>query len=218
MQTTDEGRCGSLNNKAFEAKRKRLEDRWGEGLDISDYRALERTFMSLAAEYKGTMNPRLELNLIDICKWRLERDKAVKVGDTAAAKRYTDMIRATMDSEAMKVGDSKPLESMRIDGLADRLEKAGMLKNGVLVLEGVIDYIQNDRGTFQMSRDAVDAMMLSMINAYRFNNGLSEIPELPEDVRMQDKLGEFMQQTSPGERSLLLDLGVLPGQRDGDEQ
>ena len=186
-----------------------MEAKWGEGLDESDYRTLERTYKSLAAEYRGAINPRLELNLIDISKWRLERDKCVKSGDTASAKRYTDMIKATLDSEAMKVGDAKPVEAIRVDGLADRLEAMGLMKNGMLVMKNVISYVQNDRGNYQVSRDGIDAMMLSMLNAYRFNNGLSEIPELPDNMRIQDVLGEFLAAPSKEERSVMIELGML---------
>lgn len=195
----------------LEGQRARLAAKWGDGFSDADYRELERTYRSLAAEYKGAITPRLDLNLVDISKWRLEREKCVREGDTAAAKRYTDMIKATMDSEAMKVGDAKPVEALRIDGLADKLEKMGMLKNGELVLEGVVNYIRNDHYNFQMSRDAVDAMMLSMVNAYRFNNGLTEIVELPEDMRIQDKLGEFLPAADPFEKNLMLELGMQTG-------
>ena len=197
-------------------KKKALEmlaAKWGDGLSEEDYRTLELSYRSMAAEYKGVISPRLELNLIDISKWRLERDKCVKSGDVQAAKRYTDMIKATMDSEAMKVGDAKPVEAMRADGLAQRLEEMGLLKDGVLLLDGVIDYIRNDRGTYSMSRDAIDAMMLSMTNAYRFNNGLSEIPELPEDMRIQDKLGEFLETPTMEEKNLMMELGIVNGKR-----
>lgn len=186
----------------------RLAAKWGDGLSEDEYRSLETSYRSMAAEYKGAITPRLELNLIDISKWRLERDKCIKAGDTAAAKRYTDMIKATMESEAMKVGDARSVEAVRADGLVKRLEDMGLLKDGVLLLKGVIEYIRNDKGHYQMSRDAVDAMMLSMVNAYRFNNGLSEVPELPEDVRIQDRLGEFMAAPGAEEKSVMMDLGL----------
>lgn len=193
-----------------EKARQRAIAKWGEGYSEAEYRTLERTYDSLAAEYRGAINPRLELNLIDISKWRMERDRCVSSGDTAAAKRYTDMIKATLDSEAMKVGDAKRVEAIRVDGLADRLEKMGMLKDGELLLTKVVEYIRTDRAKFQLSRDAVDAMMLSMINAYRFNNGLSELAELPEDMRIQDKLGEFLENQPQRERDLMLELGMVP--------
>ena len=193
-----------------EKARQRAIAKWGEGYSEAEYRTLERTYDSLAAEYRGAINPRLELNLIDISKWRMERDRCVSSGDTAAAKRYTDMIKATLDSEAMKVGDAKRVETIRVDGLADRLEKMGMLKDGELLLTKVVEYIRTDRAKFQLSRDAVDAMMLSMINAYRFNNGLSELAELPEDMRIQDKLGEFLGNQPQRERDLMLELGMVP--------
>lgn len=193
-----------------EKARQRAIAKWGEGYSEAEYRTLERTYDSLAAEYRGAINPRLELNLIDISKWRMERDRCVSSGDTAAAKRYTDMIKATLDSEAMKVGDAKRVEAIRVDGLADRLEKMGMLKDGELLLTKVVEYIRTDRAKFQLSRDAVDAMMLSMINAYRFNNGLSELAELPENMRIQDKLGEFLENQPQRERDLMLELGMVP--------
>lgn len=189
----------------------RLAAKWGEGLSEDEYRSLETSYRSMAAEYKGAITPRLELNLIDISKWRLERDKCIKAGDTAAAKRYTDMIKATMESEAMKVGDARSVEAVRADGLVKRLEDKGLMKDGVLLLKGVIEYIRNDKGHYQMSRDAIDTMMLSMVNAYRFNNGLSEIPELPEDVRIQDRLGEFMAAPTAEEKSVMMDLGLTNG-------
>ena len=193
-----------------EKARQRAIAKWGEGYSEAEYRTLERTYDSLAAEYRGAINPRLELNLIDISKWRMERDRCVSSGDTAAAQRYTDMIKATLDSEAMKVGDAKRVEAIRVDGLADRLEKMGMLKDGELLLTKVVEYIRTDRAKFQLSRDAVDAMMLSMTNAYRFNNGLSELAELPEDMRIQDKLGEFLENQPQRERDLMLELGMVP--------
>ena len=193
----------------------RLAAKWGEGLSEEEYRSLETSYRSMAAEYKGSITPRLELNLIDISKWRLERDKCIKAGDTAAAKRYTDMIKATMESEAMKVGDARSVEAVRADGLVKRLEDKGLMKDGVLLLNGVIEYIRNDKGHYQMSRDAIDTMMLSMVNAYRFNNGLSEIPELPEDVRIQDRLGEFMPAPTAEEKSVMMDLGLATGNRGG---
>lgn len=189
----------------------RLAAKWGDGLSEDEYRSLETSYRSMAAEYKGAITPRLELNLIDISKWRLERDKCIKAGDTAAAKRYTDMIKATMESEAMKVGDARSVEAVRADGLVKRLEDKGLMKDGVLLLNGVIEYIRNDKGHYQMSRDAIDTMMLSMVNAYRFNNGLSEIPELPEDVRIQDRLGEFMAAPTAEEKSVMMDLGLTSG-------
>ena len=189
----------------------RLAAKWGDGFSEDEYRSLETSYRSMAAEYKGAITPRLELNLIDISKWRLERDKCIKAGDTAAAKRYTDMIKATMESEAMKVGDARSVEAVRADGLVKRLEDKGLMKDGVLLLNGVIEYIRNDKGHYQMSRDAIDTMMLSMVNAYRFNNGLSEIPELPEDVRIQDRLGEFMAAPTAEEKSVMMDLGLTNG-------
>ena len=185
-----------------------MADKWGEGLEEDDYRYLEKSYKSLVASYKGAVTPRLEMNILDICKYRLERDKAVRRNDTASAKRYTDMIKVIMDSEAMKVGDKKQAEPARVDGLVDRLEQMGLMKNGELKLQEVIRYIRTDKGQYEASRDAIDSMMLSMINAYRFNNGLSDIVELPEDLKVQDKLGEFVEAPTTMERNIMNELGM----------
>lgn len=190
-----------------------MADKWGEGLEEDEYRYLEKSYRSLVAGYKGALTPRLELNILDICKYRLERDKAVRKNDTAAAKRYTDMIKVIMDSEAMKVGDKKQAEAARVDGLVDKLEQMGLMKDGELSLQRVIQYIKTDKGQFEASRDAIDSMMLSMINAYRFNNGLSEITELPEDLRVQDRLGEFVDAPLLSERNNMNELGMSPAHR-----
>lgn len=192
----------------------KLADRWGEGLEESEYSYLEKSYKSLIASYKGAVTPRLQMNILDICKYRLERDKAVRRNDTASAKRYTDMIKIIMDSEAMKVGDKKQSEPARVDGLVDRLEQMGLMKNGELMLQSVINYIKTDKGQFETSRDAIDSMMLSMINAYRFNNGLSDIVELPEDLRVQDRLGEFVEAPTMDERNIMNELGMA-SQRKG---
>ena len=44
-------------------------------------------------------------------------------GDINAAKKISDMIKSTMDSEAMKATDIKPTSAMRVDSFAERLEK-----------------------------------------------------------------------------------------------
>ena len=159
-------------------QKKRLEIRWGDR-STEEYKALERSYASLAEEYKGSVTKRLDMSLRDIALWRLERDKLIKEGDTAGAKRMTEMIQSTMNSEALRVGDTKRAEKMSIDGFAARLEAEGLMEKGVLVLENVIQYVRNDHGKFEMSRDAIDAMILSIVNAVRFNNGLSEVSKLP---------------------------------------
>ena len=194
-----------------EERAERLEKMFGGGFTEEDYKYLLRTYNSLAAEYKGMITPRLQMNLIDLAKWRLEREKAVKAGDTQSAKRLSDMIKATMDSEAMKVGDSKQVEALRVDGLAERLERKGLMQDGMLQIQKVVGYIRKDAAQFNMSRDAIDAMMLSMVNAYRFNNGLADLIELPEDMKVQDKLGEFLETPTEFEKGLRNELGMNGG-------
>lgn len=185
-----------------------LVDKWGDTYSTAEFRELERTYKSLAEDYRGGVSARQKMTLIDISKWRLERQKAMDSGDTQAAKRISDMIKATMDSEAMKAADIKPSSAIRVDAWAEKLEQKGLLRDGVLVLENVIKFVQTDRGCFQMSRDAIDMMMLSIYNAMRFNNGLSEVTELPREMQIQDALGEFADTITPNEKSVMMELGM----------
>ena len=195
--------------KAAKRRSDRLIAKWGsDNYTDDDVRYLEGAYNSLASEYKGNINPRLEMNIVDICKWRLERERCVRSGDVAGAKRYTEMIKTTMDSEAMKVGDSKAQEAFRVDSLVERLEQKGLLRDGVFVLENVVEYVKTDGGRFDMSRDALDTMMLSMLNAYRFNQGMGELTDLEQEMRVVDKLGEFMEVPDEVERRTMFDLGV----------
>ena len=203
----------ALSSPLTEAERMRYSAKWGEGRTDEQYKELQRTYDSLAAEYKGAITPRMELNLRDISTWRLERSEAVAGGDIASAKRLTEMIKTTMDSEAMKAGDAKPVEKFRVDSFVDALEKKGLLRDGALLMEGVIHYIQNDKGNFTMSRDAIDAMMLSIVNAMRFNNGMTELPELTEELEIRDRLGEFVKQPSVQERNTMMELGMTAPRR-----
>ena len=78
----------------------------------------------------------------------------------------------------------------------------------MLILENVTQYVQTDKGAFHMSRDALDMCMLSIYNAMRFNNGLSEVTEIPREMLVQDMLGEFLDSTTPGERNTMMELGM----------
>lgn len=209
MQNTTQHRPAAMS----EEQRKQLAEKWGEDYSDKDLWELERTYKSLAEDYKGGISSRQRMNLIDLSRWRLERQKLIDAGDVNAAKKISDMIKATMDSEAMKATDIKPTSAMRVDTFAERLEKKGLLKDGVLVLQNVIDYVQTDKGAFHMSRDALDMCMLSMYNAMRFNNGLSEVTEVPREMLVQDALGEFLDSVTPGERNAMMELGMYGSAR-----
>lgn len=199
--------------KYGEERMEEFHRRWGDGPDeapytLKVYEQMQRNYDSLASEYKGAITPRLEMALIDLARLRYLRDEEMRKGNGKDAKTYQEMIDKVMTGEAMKAGDAKPTEKFAIDSLATRLEARGLMDNGVLILENVIDYIRNDHGVYHMSKDAIDMCLLSMLNAIRFNNGLSELTELPEDMKVQDKFGEFLPEPTQDEKNAMMEFGM----------
>lgn len=187
-----------------------LQDRWGDQ-DDETYIALERDYRTLARDNMDVLDS-VAMHIRDQVKWRKLREEAIRCGDTKmitalnqSIKQAEDMIKAAREA--------KVVVRAKVDDMAARCEKKGLMKDGVLTLEGVIDYIKTDHGVFHMSRDACDMMMLSCINAARFNSGTSELVELPEEYEIQDKLGEFMEAPTPFEKGTMAELGYAPKPR-----
>lgn len=201
-----------------EKKIKRDEARkvWGQEVSESDLKALEETYNALASEYKGSITPRLAMNLRDIAKLRLARDKALKNGETKEAVQYAGMIDKIMTSEALKAGDAKPIEAFRPDALIDRLEKLGVMSEGAMFdRQGIIDYINADKGCYHTSLDVVDEMMLLIENSRRRNNGETEIDTLPVGLQVQDQFHELKPEMTREEQRNMRELGLIPPPRDG---
>lgn len=195
--------------------RERLEDRWGEEWSDEDFVALERNYRNLANDNTDIFSD-VAMHLRDIAEWMLRRKKAIQVGDTKMVTSLNASIKQSF-SMIKDAREQKAVAKRTVDGFVRRLEEKGMMKDGVMLLEGVLDYIQNDHGTYHMSRDAADGMMLSIINAMRFNNGVNELVELPEELRVQDRLGEFVEEPTFGEREVLFELGItVPKKSAGD--
>lgn len=205
-------RSNTYNPEAGE-QRKKWREKWGTGSEEApykdeDYRMMENAYDSMAEDYKGGVPKRADNAIIGIAKTIRLRDKAIESGDAAEAKKWQEVIDKMMTGEALKVGDAKPIEKFNIGSLAVRLEERGLMDNGILILDKVIDYIQNDHGTFHMSKDAMDLCMLSIYNATMFNNGLPEVSELPENIRVQNRYGEFLPEPTQEEKNAALEFGM----------
>ena len=147
----------------------------------------------------------------DIAKLRLERDKAIKRGESQEAKRYQEMINATMSSESMKVADSKPNEQVRVDSIIDYLEKHGAVDNGQIVSRNeLVSILAGKKVPYNTSIDVVDEIMFAIINTMRKNSGLGEIAELPVDAQIQDKFGELLSSPTDFEKKAMRDLNIMP--------
>lgn len=191
-----------------EERRKRWDKTWGETANDADCRKLDNTYDMIAEEYRPNITSRLEINLRDIAKIRLLRDKAIEEGNSSAVKQYTDAIDKIMASESMKAGDTRPTEALRPDALIDRLEKKGVT---LYSQEEVARYINGDKGKYKTSLDVVDVIMLKNYNTFRQNNGESEIGMVPKSLQVEDLYGELQPRITKKEADTLAELGeVVP--------
>lgn len=185
----------------------------GGTMDYSDaeLRELENLYAMQAAEFKGAVTPRVEIGLVEICSYRLELKRCIAAGDSAGAKRYSDMINSAMGRESMKAGDAKALEATRIDALIMNLEAKGAIKDGKIVgTEELIDILAKDHPKYHTSRDVVYSMLFAIINTMKRNNGENEITELPLSAQIEDVFDELLTTPTQKEKKALADTGIVP--------
>lgn len=187
-------------------RRERWNHEWGETVPDTDCKKLDQTYDMIAEEYRPNITKRLELNLRDLAKIRLLRDRAIEEGNSSAVKQYTDSIDKIMASESMKAGDVKPVEALRPDALIDRLEKKGVT---LMSQEEVAQYINGDKGKYRTSIDIVDFIMLKWMNTFRNNNGESELGMLPKSLQVEDLYGELQPRITEREADAMADLGEI---------
>lgn len=195
--------------------RERWNQDWGKDCPDATCIELDQTYSMLSAEYKGAINPRLKLAIQDIARFRLKRDEAAQEKDGAEAKKYQDMINAIMSGEAMKAGDAKPLESIRVDSIIDALEKRGAVKDGKIVgREKLVKILQGNVGKYGQSLDVVDTMLMAIINTMRVNGGMSEISELPIEAQINDQHRELLPKATEQEKKTMSELGMVKPMRE----
>ena len=209
--------CGDLPLQ----RREELREKWGRNFandegKMRDYTdseidELERIYRMLSAEYKGGMTPRIEYSLRKIVKLELEQQKAMAKGDSQEAKRYADIIKDVKKAEGMNVGDTKPMENMKIDSIIDAMEKKGLARDGRIVdMPELLRILSGARHRYDTSLDVVDEMMFAIINTMRRNNGDSELSELPLTAQVKDEKRELEPRMTPQERRDSGALGVIP--------
>ena len=78
------------NEETAEERRKRWDKTWGETANDADCRKLDNTYDMIAEEYRPNITSRLEINLRDIAKIRLLRDKAIEEGNSSAVRKNAE--------------------------------------------------------------------------------------------------------------------------------
>lgn len=201
-----------------------LRERWGskfseDGEPVEytkrELEELEGLYREQAAEFKGSMTPRVDMSLREICVARLEWKRCVGVGDSQGAKRYSDMIKDAMAREGMRATDVKPLESMKVDALITHLEEKGAVQNHQIVgVDELREILAKDHPQYHTSLDVVDEIIMCTVNTMRRNNGESELFELPKEGQVKDVFHELLDTPTEHEQEVMAELGIIPPVRE----
>lgn len=190
---------------------------WGENsaknpYTSEDYDELDRIYEALASDLMaaGGVSVKQEFILRDCAKMTLDRDKMRAIGQYDKAAKLNKMVQDNLSSEGLRKRDAKPIDDLRIDGIVDRLEKAGLLKNGKQCSpDEMFEILFHRRPKYSYTKDAAEQILLYMANTTRVNDGLSELPTLPPDMRLRDELGEFAEEPDEQEKESYKELGIV---------
>lgn len=190
---------------------------WGENsaknpYTSEDYDELDRIYEALASDLMaaGGVSVKQEFILRDCAKMTLDRDKMRAIGQYDKAAKLNKMVQDNLSSEGLRKRDAKPIDDLRIDGIVDRLEKAGLLKNGKQCSpDEMFEILFHRRPKYSYTKDAAEQILLYMANTTRVNDGLSELPTLPLDMRLRDDLGEFAEEPDEQEKETYKELGIV---------
>lgn len=190
---------------------------WGENsaknpYTSKDYDELDRIYEALASDLMaaGGVSVKQEFILRDCAKMTLDRDKMRAIGQYDKAAKLNKMVQDNLSSEGLRKRDAKPIDDLRIDGIVDRLEKAGLLKNGKQCSpDEMFEILFHRRPKYSYTKDAAEQILLYMANTTRVNDGLSELPTLPPDMRLRDDLGEFAEEPDEQEKETYKELGIV---------
>ena len=190
---------------------------WGENsaknpYTSEDYDELDRIYEALSSDLMaaGGVSVKQEYILRDCAKMTLDRDKMRAIGQYDKAAKLNKMVQDNLSSEGLRKRDAKPIDDLRIDGIVDRLEKAGLLKNGKQCSpDEMFEILFHRRPKYSYTKDAAEQILLYMANTTRVNDGLSELPTLPPDMRLRDDLGEFAEEPDEQEKETYKELGIV---------
>ena len=190
---------------------------WGENsaknpYTSEDYNELDRIYEALSSDLMaaGGVSVKQEFILRDCAKMTLDRDKMRAIGQYDKAAKLNKMVQDNLSSEGLRKRDAKPIDDLRIDGIVDRLEKAGLLKNGKQCSpDEMFEILFHRRPKYSYTKDAAEQILLYMANTTRVNDGLSELPTLPPDMRLRDDLGEFAEEPDEQEKESYKELGIV---------
>lgn len=203
----------------------RWEQEWGEGdpdnpYTTKDYKNLDAKFRTYSArlDAAGGMDAQQEDTLRNCARMALLRDKSIARGDKESiekAAKLDKMIQDNFASENLRKKDAKPIETARVDGIIDAMQKRygpGSDMTKEQFLEVFYKWCHNKR--YPETVDAAEHAMLSIINTMRENGDMPALPELPKSAGFRNYSDEFAPVPNDIEEDAYEYLGLTRGKGD----
>lgn len=147
---------------------------WGTDYTNEDYAEFDRIFEVLVSDFGGedAVSAKQQLILRNVARWMKQMNDMTAAGKFDAAKKLSGMIQENLASENLRKKDVRPADVVRLDEITDRLEKAGLLKNGKQCSpDEMFEYFFGRKPRYPYTADAVDQMILINENRMRQNDG-----------------------------------------------
>lgn len=201
---------------------------WGVGNEArpytnEDYDEFDRIYTVLVSDFGGedSLSAKQQLILRNVARWMKQMNDLTAAGQFDKAKKVSGLIQENLASDNLRKKDVRPADIIRVDEITDRLEKAGLLKNGKQCTpDEMFEYFFGRKPRYPYTADAVDQMILINENRMRQNDGVPELSMLPDEMRIHDELGEFAETPNAQEKEAYDKLGLvrMPPLKDGGKQ
>ncbi len=195
----------------------RWETVWGEGYTESDYKQLDDLYRTMTAQLDDTggIDRQQEDTARTCAMMALQRNKLIRSrakDDIDTAAKFDKMIRENLKDSNMRKADILPTQAQRLDGFVDALRKAGLAPD--MTQEDVLNVIYSwlKRKKYpNMTTDAADWMLLSILRTMARNDDLPEPAELDEDMSLAAFESEFADEPNEEEDAAYEYLGFVRG-------
>lgn len=201
------------------SEQERWERDWGYGdpdnpYTAQDYKRLDGIFRmySMRLDAAGGMDAQQEDTLRNCSRMALLRDKCIAKGDkdsAAIANTMNKMIQDNLAAENLRKKDAKPIETARVDGIIDAVQKKygiGAEMNVDQFWEMFFKWLHSRN--YPETKDAAEQGLLAIINTMRANNDQPEIPVLPESAKLKDCDNEFAKEPNEKEQAAYVYLNL----------
>lgn len=195
----------------------RWETVWGDGYSESDYRQLDDLYRTMTSQLDATggLDPQQQDTARTCARMALNRNKLIssyKDKDAIATANTLDkMIRENLKDSNMRKADILPTQKQRLDGFVDALQRQGLSIE--MTEEDVFSwfYRKCKQKKYEMTTDAADWMLLSILRTMAKNDDLAEPMDIEEDMSLAAFESEFADEPNEDEQAAYEYLGIVRG-------